>query len=74
MPLKLLEHKLCIHGEMIHQILHGRFVNEEDTGTLLLAHAESKPTLKYGSQTWIFSAYDEETFIGSAHGISEVST
>jgi hypothetical protein len=27
-----------------------------------------KTTIKYGSQAWIFSAEDAETFIGSAHG------
>jgi hypothetical protein len=50
-----MEHKLCIKGEMIRR---WRFGNEEDACNWLFEHAESKPNLKYGSQTWIFSAYD----------------
>ena len=102
-PLKLMVHKLCINGEMIRHILHGRSGNEKNPGTLLFDHVVSKPTLnplnaelnpirhllalvgarhivhvsrirvKYGSQAWIFSAQDGETYIGSAHVTSETN-
>jgi len=49
-------HKLYINGVMIRQIIHGRFGNEKNTGALLIDHAVSKTTLKYGSQAWKFSA------------------
>jgi hypothetical protein len=54
--LKLMIHKMCINGEMIRQIIHGRFGNEKNPGALLFDHALSKTTLKCGSQAWIFSA------------------
>lgn len=66
-------HKLRIKGQMFHQILHRRSGNEEHRDPLLFDHTVSKPTLKYGSQTWIFNALDGETFTGSANGISETS-
>jgi hypothetical protein len=54
--LKLMVHKLCINGEMIRQIIHGRYGNEYNSGALLFDHAVSKTTLKYGCQAWIFCA------------------
>jgi len=54
--LKFMVHKLCINGETIRQIIHGRFGNEKNSGALLFDHAVSKTTLKYGSQAWVFSA------------------
>jgi len=53
---KFMIHKLCISGEMIPQIIHGRFGDGKNSGALLLDHAVSKTTLKYGSQAWVFSA------------------
>jgi len=54
--LKVMVHKLCINGEAIRQIIHGRFGNEKNSGVLLFDHAVSKTTLKCGSKAWVCSA------------------